>query len=133
MRFIERRAVSKPVFGIDDLLLARRFLFLEYDLALGVNVHATPVFEALKLAVPDAVTMVAGSRIAYEVFRHNPFIDFLVETPRPANIFVRAVRTLRGHLKATGFVTEVVITSVGNKTRSNALLAFMAANATHSR
>jgi ADP-heptose:LPS heptosyltransferase len=130
MRFIERWAGGGACPRIDDLRGARRFLFLEYTPALGSNIHATPVFEALKRAVPDAVTMVACSRMAFEVFRHNPFLDHLVETPRPQVAGVRHVlRVLREHLKATGFVPEIVITSKGNEQRSIALVAFLAGKA----
>lgn len=126
IRFIERLTSGRSRSGIDDLLRVRRFLFLEYEPALGSNVHAAPVFEALKRVVPDAVTMVAGSSIAFEVFRHNPFIDYLVETPRPAVSLLRAVRSLRGHLKTSGFVPEIVITSTCSQQRSAAVLAFLA-------
>jgi ADP-heptose:LPS heptosyltransferase len=129
MRFIERGMNRKPP-DVDGLRHARRFLFLEYSPALGTNVHATPIFEALKRAVPDAVTMVACSQLAFEVFRHNPFIDYLVETPRPPVSALLAIRSLREHLKATGFVPDLVVTSKGNEQRSIALLAFLAGKAT---
>ena len=124
MKFIERRAG-----GIDDLRGVRHFLFLEYNSALGSNVHATPIFEALKCAVPDGVSMVACSRTAFEVLKHNPFIDYLVETPRPAESGLQAVRLLRSYLRTTDFDPEIVITSKGNEQRSTALVAFMAGTA----
>jgi len=127
LRLIRARESSRV--GIDDLRRVRRFLFLEFGTALGTNVHATPVFEALKRAVPDAVTMVACSRMGFEVFRHNPFIDYLVEIPRPAVSLLRAARTLRSHLKSTGFVPEIVITSKGNEPRSASIVAFLAGTA----
>ena len=128
MRFIRAQGRSVPGI-IDDLHRVRRFLFLEYGTALGTNVHATPVFEALKRAVPDAVTMVACSRMGFEVFRHNPFIDYLIETPWPPTSPLHAVRSLRSHLKTTGFDPEIVITSKGNERRSISMLALVAGTA----
>lgn len=129
MRFVDRCARGRSRLGIDDLRRARRFLFFEYEPALGSNVHATPIFEALKRVVPDAVTMVAGGRMAFEVFRQNPFIDYLVETPGRGASLLRSVRSLRGHLKATGFVPEIVITSYTSQQRSIAIQAFLAGRA----
>ena len=126
IRFIERSAHGKPRPGIDDLRRVRRFLFLEYSPALGTSVHTTPIFEALKKAVPDAVTMVACSQTAFEVFRHNSFIDYLVETPRPPVSPLHAVRSLREHLKAMRFAPEIIVTSKGNGQRSIAMLALFA-------
>jgi ADP-heptose:LPS heptosyltransferase len=126
LRFAERRTRRVPNLNRQNLRSARRFLFLEYTPALGSNVHATPVFEALKTAIPDAALMVACGRMGFEVFKHNPFIDYLVETPRPLDGVAPAVRTLRAHLKATNFVPNVVITSKGNEPRGNALVAFSA-------
>src|SRR5205823_6000082 len=73
--------------------------------------------------------MVACSRMGFEVFRHNPFIDYLVETPRPALSPLQAVRHLRRHLKTTRFTPDIVITSRGNEQRSIGVLAFLAATA----
>src|SRR5947207_10879852 len=129
MRFIERCAGGRSRPGIDDLRSLRRFLFLEYEPALGSNVHAAPIFEALKRVLPDAVIMVAGGRMAFEVFRHNPFIDHLVETPWRGASLIRAVGSLRGHLKATGFVPEIVVTSISSRQRSAAVQAFLAGRA----
>ena len=129
MRVIAGGVQGRRRVALDDLRKARRFLFLEYSPALGSNVHATPVFEALKKAVPDAKTMVACGHMAFEVFRYNPFIDYLVETPRPPVSTLQAFRTLREHLRVTGFVPEIVITSKANEQRSIATLAFLAGRA----
>jgi ADP-heptose:LPS heptosyltransferase len=128
MRFIEHRPGAKRP-GLEDLRRLRRFLFLDYGTALGSCVHATPIYEALKYAVPDAVTMVACSRMAFEVFKHNPFIDYLVETPRPTVNVFHAIRSLREHLKIQGLTPEVIITSKGNEQRSIAMLAYFAGKA----
>ena len=129
MRLAERRTAGSHDPGIDVLRRVRRFLFLEHEPALGSNIHATPVFEALKRAVPDAVTMVAGGRMAFEVFRHNPFVDYLVEMPRPAFGLLHSIRSLRRHLKAIGFVPEIVITSKSSQPRSIGIVAFLAGTA----
>jgi ADP-heptose:LPS heptosyltransferase len=126
IKFIEGFATRRPKLCTDDLRRVRRFLFLEYEPALGSNVHATPIFEALKRVVPDAVTMVAGSRMAFEVFKHNPYIDYLVETPSLRVGFLKTARSLWEHLKVTGFAPEIVVTSVGNRQRSIAMVAFLA-------
>ena len=129
MRFIERGAGPNSRPGIDELGRLRRFLFFEYGTALGSNVHATPIYEALKRAVPDAVAMVACGRMAFEVFRNNPFIDYLVETSRPPVNVLDAIRSLRECLKTEHFAPEIVITSMGNEQRSIALLSVFAGGA----
>ncbi|HEY1984437.1 MAG TPA: glycosyltransferase family 9 protein [Terracidiphilus sp.] len=130
LRFLERGIRGKALTNVHDLNRLRHFLFLEYGTALGSNVHASPLYEALKCAVPDAVTMVACSRMAFEVLQNNPFIDYLVETRRPTENTGAAIRCLRGHLKDTGFVPEVIITSKGNEQRSIALLSLFLGKAT---
>ena len=124
LRFFERGATGKVSTRLDDLRRLRHFLFLEYGTALGSNIHASPLYEALKRAVPGAVTMVACSRMAFEVLRHNPFIDYLVETRRPTENVREAIRSLRAYLRATDFSPEIIITSKGNEQRSIALLSY---------
>ncbi len=125
MRFMSRFLAGARPYP-SDLRGIRHFLFLEYTSALGSNVHASPMFEALKRAVPDAVTMVACTRMGFDVFRHNPFIDFLAETPKPSTQIIQAIASLRKHLRMTGFVPEIVITSHGNNPRGVALLSLAA-------
>jgi ADP-heptose:LPS heptosyltransferase len=66
-----------------ELRTARRFLFLQYETALGTAVHATPLYEALRKAVPDAHVAVVASGIPFEVLRYNPHVDTLALTPHP--------------------------------------------------
>ena len=129
MRLMETWIGRRSSRSIASLSSLRRFLFLEYGTALGSNVHASPMFEGLKRAVPDAVVTVACSRMGFEVFRQNPFIDYLIETPRPSSNAMKAIRALRKHLKETEFSPEIVITSKGNEPRGVSMLAFSAGEA----
>src|ERR1700680_2970517 len=81
-RWIERYVRRLPD-SPQALESARCFLLFQYETALGSNVHATPVYEALKLALPDAKTIVACGGLGFEVLSHNPFVDYLVQTPDP--------------------------------------------------
>jgi ADP-heptose:LPS heptosyltransferase len=129
LRLAERLLRGRPSASQFDLRTPRRFLFLEYATALGSNVHATPVFEALKRHAPDSVIMVACSRMAFEVFEHNPFIDYLVETPNPRRQILKTARFLRAALRSSSFCPEAIATNTGNPLRSLALLAILTAKA----
>lgn len=129
MRLIDHFVRARRSGGADRLRGARRFLFLEFTPALGSNVHATPIFEALKRVVPDAVTMVACGRMAFEVYRHNPFIDYLVEIPNPVGNGLQALRALRRYLKTMNFAPDIVLTSAGSRQRSIAAVGFLACKA----
>ena len=48
-------------FSQAELAEIRNFLVLQYESPLGSVVHATPLFEALKRAVPDCYITVAAS------------------------------------------------------------------------
>jgi ADP-heptose:LPS heptosyltransferase len=73
----------------------RNFLLLQYPLALGTAVHATPLLAALRAVLPDAHIEAAASGFALEILRGNPNLDRLVETPSPITDMPGAVRALR--------------------------------------
>jgi ADP-heptose:LPS heptosyltransferase len=113
----------------EALSRVRCFLFLQYETALGSTVHATPVYEALKLAVPDAKIIVACGRLGFEVLRHNTFVDYLIQTPDPYTHLFKAAKFLRSYLREQQLAPEAIVTNVGNVRRTISLLAFLAAKA----
>ncbi|MGC2508957.1 MAG: hypothetical protein WA430_00205, partial [Acidobacteriaceae bacterium] len=82
-------------FSQAELAEIRTFLVLQYESPLGSIVHATPMFEALKRAVPDCHITVAASMAAASVLYANPYIDHCVVTPSPFKDFSGSVRTVR--------------------------------------
>lgn len=104
-----------------DLSRVRSFLFLQYEQALGSNIHATPIFEALKQRVPDCWIGVACAGMALEVMRKNPFIDRVLPTPHAYNETIGAMRSLKAHLNANRLYPQCIVTTSGN-TRTTVLL-----------
>jgi ADP-heptose:LPS heptosyltransferase len=102
-----RRSDEMPLSGY------KNFLLLEHATALGTVVHATPLIPALRDAVPDCKIAVAASGFAVEVFRNNPGVDWLIETPSPLRDWRAAGRVLRGSIpfRKGEFV---IVTPVGN-------------------
>jgi ADP-heptose:LPS heptosyltransferase len=78
-----------------ELSTIRNFLLLQYPLALGTAIHATPLIAALHAAIPDARIAAAASGFALDVLRGNPGLERLVPTPSPLHEFMPAVRGLR--------------------------------------
>jgi ADP-heptose:LPS heptosyltransferase len=103
------------------------FLVLFYDRALGTAVHATPVFEALRRARPNARITVASSGIALEAIRNNPFIDRIVETPDPYVHTLAAARAVRRAFRPGK--TFCVFTTSGSSRGRIAMLALLAGKA----
>jgi ADP-heptose:LPS heptosyltransferase len=128
-RWIERLVRGRLPDPPQALKSARCFLFFQYETALGSNVHATPVYEALKLALPDAKTIVACGGLGFQVLRHNPFVDHLIQTPDPYTHLFQAVWVLRRYLRQQKLAPDAIVTNVGNVRRSISLLAFATANA----
>jgi len=79
-----------------ELSAARRFLFLQYDTALGSAVTATPIYEALRLAMPDAYIAVACHGISQQALKHNPNLDEIFVTPDPLKEWRRAAGFFSG-------------------------------------
>lgn len=125
---VERVLRRRPVPAADDLRALRNFLVLQYDLPLGSVVHATPLYAALRAAVPQARITVAASGMAAGVLSHHPAIDRCVVTPHPAQNFFAACRSVRALLHSMPPDTCGILTTVGNSRPRVALLAFAAGN-----
>ncbi|GEM_PF-836923 len=120
VRWLEEAEAQKPA-----LRSARRFLFLQYETALGTAVHATPLYEALRKAVPDVEITVACSGLPFEVLKYNPNINALLRTPHPltrwgqaAAFFLTRVRKIRDDY-------DCVVTDSGNRRSRVGLLALL--------
>lgn len=120
-----RRGVNAQV----AFLEIRNFLVLQYESALGSVVHATPLYEALKSAMPDAHVTVAASSMAASVLQHSPYVDRCVVTPPPLHDMPRAARAVRELLRATPPGPRCILTTIGNRRPRIALLAVSAGRA----
>jgi len=103
-----RSSRAEPLSGIKD------FLLLQYPTALGPAIHATPLVPALRAAVPGCRIAVAASGLALEVFRNNPGVDWLIETPSPLRDLRGAARSLRNQNPFRGG-RFAVLTTRGNE------------------
>lgn len=117
-RLLHSGDVSLPLSEI------RNFLLLQHPSALGTAIHATPLVPALRGAVSGCRIAVVASGFALDVFRGNPGVDFLIETPSPLKDLKGAVNALRAQhpFRGAGYAT---LTSTGNertKTLAQALL-----------
>jgi ADP-heptose:LPS heptosyltransferase len=116
------RGFSAPA----DLSHIRNFLVLQYESPLGSVVHAIPLFEALKHAVPDAHITVAASGMAASVLGHNPYIDRCVVTPSPTHNFSQAARAVRALVQSMPKGPRCILTTIGNQRTRIALLSLFA-------
>lgn len=107
-----------------DLLQIRNFLVLQYDSPLGSVVHATPFYEALKTAIPDAHVTVAASHMAASVLQHSPFVDRCVVTAQPFHSFLGAIRALRELVSTMPVGPRCIVTTIGNQRTRVAALGF---------
>jgi ADP-heptose:LPS heptosyltransferase len=94
---------------------ARRFLFLQYEIALGTAVHATPVYDALRKAVPDAHIAVLSNGIPFEVLKYNPNIDNLSQTPHPFKNWLASLRFFAAKVRRQRAAFDCVILDSGNR------------------
>lgn len=110
-----------------ELADVRNFLLLQYPLALGTAIHATPLIAAIHAAIPDARISAAASGFALEVLRGNPGLERLIPTPSPLRELLPAANALR---KAKPFGREryAVLLTTGNE-RSRITLAAMLSGA----
>lgn len=104
---------------------ARRFLFLQYEAALGASVLSSPVFEILKNAIPDAYVAAACSGVSHQVLKHNRYIDTIYETPHPISEFSAALEYFATTLRKKKTSFEFVICNAGNSRTKIALLALL--------
>ncbi|HET9100271.1 MAG TPA: hypothetical protein VFN62_07755, partial [Acidobacteriaceae bacterium] len=88
-------------FSQAELAEIRNFLVLQYESPLGSVVHATPLFEALKRAVPNCNITVAASMIAASVLHCSPYVDRCVVTPSPFQDFLPCLLAVRRLLEVT--------------------------------
>jgi ADP-heptose:LPS heptosyltransferase len=102
----------------------KKFLLLQYPTALGTAVHATPLVAALRKTVPGCEITVAASGLALEVFRNNPGVDHLIETPSPLRGFQAAVKSLWVQNPFAG-ETFAALTTCGNERTLVGLLALL--------
>ncbi|QHS51671.1 glycosyltransferase family 9 protein [Edaphobacter sp. 12200R-103] len=71
------------------------FIVFQHAPALGTVIHTTPLFSALKCAVPAARITVVASGFSVEALRNNPNIENLVVTPNPISDLKSSVQLLR--------------------------------------
>lgn len=116
-------------FSQAELAEIRNFLVLQFESPLGSIVHATPLFEALKRAVPDCHITVAASPIAASVLHSSPYIDHSVITPSPFEDFSASVWAVRALLESTTSGARCVITTIGNQRTRLAFLSLLAGSA----
>ena len=104
-----------------ELADIRNFLLLQYPLALGTAIHATPLIAAIHAAIPDARVSAAASGFALEVLRNNPGLESLIPTPSPLREFIPAANAIR-RAKVFGREPYAVLLTTGNE-RSRIILA----------
>ncbi len=131
---LKQRAFAAVAFGSkalqgtpQSLSEIRRFLFLFHPAALGSAVHATPLFAALRAAVPHATITVCASGFGLEILRHNPAVDHLIESPDPNKDFFGAMMSIRRARPLQGSEPYATILSASNKRPALALAATLAA------
>jgi len=101
-------------------------LILEYMLPLGCCVHLTPVYEAIKRSSPEITIIVATRGIGSALLRHNPSIDYLIETPDPLQDLFGAAKFLRTELAQRNLRPDCILTGAADQRTRIALLAFLA-------
>lgn len=104
-----------------ELQEIRNFLLLQYPLALGTAIHATPLIAALHAAIPDARVAAVASGFAWEILRGNPGLEQVVETPSPLRDLRGAASAIR-RAKIFGYEHYAVLLTTGNE-RSRIILA----------
>lgn len=101
---------------------ATNFLLLQYPLALGTAVHATPLARALKHGKPESRVIVAAGGIGAEIFANNPAVERMIVTPSPLADLRGAIRALCAARLFNG-EPFVAITTMGNERTRIALAA----------
>lgn len=109
-----------------DLRQIRNFLVLQYESPLGSVIHATPFYEALRAAMPDAHVTVAASAMAASVLQNSPFVDRCVVTPQPIHVFRPALAAVRELLHTMPPGARCIITTIGNQRTRIAALGLLA-------
>jgi ADP-heptose:LPS heptosyltransferase len=104
-----------------DLADIRNFLLLQYPLALGTAIHATPLIAAIHAAIPGARVSAAASGFALEILRNNPGLERLIATPSPLRELLPAANAIR-HANVFGRERYAVLLTTGNE-RSRVILS----------
>lgn len=120
---IERGLRGRNSIATANLQQVRNFLFLQLESPLGSVVHATPVFEALRRAAPDAHIAVAASAMAHEVLSLNRYITRCIPIPSPFEYLRDARRALKELLGSMPPGPCAILTTIGNQRTRIALLA----------
>jgi ADP-heptose:LPS heptosyltransferase len=109
-----------------DLADIRNFLLLQYPLALGTAIHATPLISAIHAAIPDARIAAAASGFALDILRNNPGLERLITTPTPLRELLPTANAIR---RANVFGREryAVLLTTGNERSRVILSALLAA------
>ncbi len=127
---MERATRGRPTTSPETLCNLRNFLFLQAESPLGTAVHATPLFEALHRAMPDAHVTVAAGPMAASVLRYNPFIHRSVALPEPEESLTAAILAVRKLYRSLPPGPVCVATTTGNQQPRLAWLALLAGRAT---
>lgn len=122
----ERCLRDRQISDRADLRQIRNFLVLQYESPLGSIVHATPVLEALKTAIPHAHITVAASSMAASVLGNSPYIDRCVITPNPFTDFLEACAAVRSLYQTMPPGERAIITTIGNQRSWLGLLGLFA-------
>jgi len=120
-RLLRGRTSASALASVDE------FLILFYDQAFGTAVHATPIFEALRQARPNARITVASCGIARETLRNSPFPNRVIETPNPYTHTLAAARVIRREFRPGKLFC--IITPAGSSRSRISLLAVLAGKA----
>lgn len=110
-----------------DLADIRNFLLLQYPLALGTAIHATPLIAAIHAAIPGARVSAAASGFALEILRNHPGLEALVPTPSPIRELLPAANAIR-RAKIFGRERYAVLLTTGNE-RSRVMLSALLSGA----
>ncbi len=125
-RGIRGIAGANPRVDPASLCRIRNFLLPQFQAALGCTVHATPVVEAIHLAVPNARIVGAMSGIALDVYRHHPGLDAIHKVPAPTGNLRAAARQLRRIVASfDGEPYGVLFTCGAQNVRASLALAVM--------
>ncbi|HYE50098.1 MAG TPA: glycosyltransferase family 9 protein [Azospirillaceae bacterium] len=93
---------------------------LSYEEQLGTAVVATPLFRALRQALPDAEIDVAATPLSAAVLAHSPLVDRILVTPHPRNRPLAALGRLR---RQAGGPYDWLLTTLSARCRSVGMLA----------
>ncbi|MGC1782516.1 MAG: glycosyltransferase family 9 protein [Acidobacteriaceae bacterium] len=112
--------------GAERLNEIRNFLLLQYEAPLGSVVHATPLLEALKTAMPDAHIAVAASPMAASALCNSPFLNGRLTATASPFSSLRSAADVRGLMRAMPPGPRCVITTIGNQRTRLAMLGLLA-------